>query len=479
MRAPPTRVWSWRHDVARARLARPEILALAAVRHRRGNANAYARRDQARRQRKSLSAARRRRARGERQPLSRAAAGASKSGAGGAVRSRAENIVVTRGADDAIDMLVRTFCRPAIDAVAVCTPTFSAYAHFVQLQGARLIEAPLTARFRFRRGGVHRRAQRRGEPQARLPLHAQQSDREPSRPAADPARRRCPAGDDHRCRRSLSRLRASAEPGRRGDAAGEPRRAEDALQGVRPRRRPGRLRDRRAGADRRSQRGRCRLTRCRAHRWMRRWRRWRPRAAPSTRSGSSGSRPIASGSRRFWRGSPIVRRVRPSGGNFLFLEVEDPKALAARLRALGIRVRFRPNAAPGGVRVTIGTDAENEALLRAFGVRGRDGAGRRSEVVRDTRETAIAVAVDLDRAAPRKIDTGVPFYDHMLDQVAAHGGFSLLLSCDGDTRDRCASQHRGLRDRLRHGALARRWATSAASAASASRCRWTRPRRKC
>src|SRR5205823_13202471 len=39
----------------------------------------------------------------------------------------------------------------------------------------------------------------------------------------------------------------------------------------------------------------------------------------------------------------------------------------------------------------------------------------------------------LDRATPRKIDTGVRFYDHMLDQVAAHGGFSLLLSCDGDT----------------------------------------------
>jgi histidinol-phosphate aminotransferase/imidazoleglycerol-phosphate dehydratase/histidinol-phosphatase len=85
------------------------------------------------------------------------------------------------------------------------------------------------------------------------------------------------------------------------------------------------------------------------------------------------------------------------------------------------------------VRVTIGTEAENEALLRAFGVDVQTSPGRRSEVVRDTRETAIAVAVDLDRATPRRIDTGVPFYDHMLDQVAAHGGFSVLLSCDGDS----------------------------------------------
>jgi len=58
---------------------------------------------------------------------------------------------------------------------------------------------------------------------------------------------------------------------------------------------------------------------------------------------------------------------------------------------------------------------------------------RSSEVTRDTKETQIAIAVDLDRPNPRKIATGVPFYDHMLDQVAAHGGFSLILSCDGDT----------------------------------------------
>ena len=57
---------------------------------------------------------------------------------------------------------------------------------------------------------------------------------------------------------------------------------------------------------------------------------------------------------------------------------------------------------------------------------------RRGEVVRDTKETQIAVSVDLDAAAPRRIDTGIPFYDHMLDQVAAHGGFALTLACQGD-----------------------------------------------
>jgi histidinol-phosphate aminotransferase/imidazoleglycerol-phosphate dehydratase/histidinol-phosphatase len=127
-----------------------------------------------------------------------------------------------------------------------------------------------------------------------------------------------------------------------------------------------------------------------------------------------------------------VRSVREGGGNFLFLEVDDPQQLAARLQALGIRVRWRPNAAPGGLRLTIGTEAENDAALSALQVELRGKANRRADIVRDTKETRIGVAVDLDRPAPRQVDTGVPFYDHMLDQVAAHGGFSLLLSCDGD-----------------------------------------------
>jgi imidazoleglycerol phosphate dehydratase HisB len=52
--------------------------------------------------------------------------------------------------------------------------------------------------------------------------------------------------------------------------------------------------------------------------------------------------------------------------------------------------------------------------------------------VRDTKETRIVCAVDLDTAAPVAIETGVGFFDHMIEQVAAHGGFSLRLSCAGD-----------------------------------------------
>jgi imidazoleglycerol-phosphate dehydratase/histidinol-phosphatase len=57
---------------------------------------------------------------------------------------------------------------------------------------------------------------------------------------------------------------------------------------------------------------------------------------------------------------------------------------------------------------------------------------RRGEITRKTRETDISVAVDLDRESPVQISTGIGFFDHMLEQIAKHGGFSLSLSCDGD-----------------------------------------------
>jgi imidazoleglycerol phosphate dehydratase HisB len=59
-------------------------------------------------------------------------------------------------------------------------------------------------------------------------------------------------------------------------------------------------------------------------------------------------------------------------------------------------------------------------------------AGRVAQVVRKTKETAIEVEVRLDEEAPIRIATGIGFFDHMLEQVAKHGGFSLQLSCSGD-----------------------------------------------
>ncbi len=62
------------------------------------------------------------------------------------------------------------------------------------------------------------------------------------------------------------------------------------------------------------------------------------------------------------------------------------------------------------------------------------GAARRAHVRRKTKETEVAVDVDLSREGPCRIATGLGFFDHMLEQIAKHGGFALQLSCVGDLR---------------------------------------------
>jgi histidinol-phosphate aminotransferase/imidazoleglycerol-phosphate dehydratase/histidinol-phosphatase len=342
-----------------------------------------------------------------------------------------ESLLLTRGGDDAIDILVRAYCRPAVDAVAVCLPTFSAYAHFATLQGARVIEARLDEDFDFGAGALLKAV---GEERS-LKLVFVCSPNNPTGNVVDGAEvlRVAEALPETIVVIDEAYLEFSDVPSLAAEASRRPN-----LVVLKTLSKAYGLAGARVGAligD-----GEVLAVAARA---------LPPYPLPSLAVEAAVS--ALAPSRRavheeriarikderdrlspLLASSPLVRKVRSSGGNFLFLEVEDPDALAARLRSLGIRARFRPNAAPGGVRLTIGTEAENEAALRAFGVASDAQPGRRAQFVRDTKETQIAVAVDLDRALPRKIQTGVPFFDHMLDQVAAHGGFSLLLSCQGD-----------------------------------------------
>ncbi len=60
-------------------------------------------------------------------------------------------------------------------------------------------------------------------------------------------------------------------------------------------------------------------------------------------------------------------------------------------------------------------------------------ADRKATVERKTLETAIKVGLELDGEGHSRFDTGVPFLEHMLDQISRHGLFNLDIACQGDT----------------------------------------------
>ena len=70
--------------------------------------------------------------------------------------------------------------------------------------------------------------------------------------------------------------------------------------------------------------------------------------------------------------------------------------------------------------------------LRRAGA-SRAGAGRRSATLkRATRETSVSVRIDLDGSGEAAISTGLPFFDHMLGQLARHGLMELEVQAEGD-----------------------------------------------
>lgn len=57
---------------------------------------------------------------------------------------------------------------------------------------------------------------------------------------------------------------------------------------------------------------------------------------------------------------------------------------------------------------------------------------RRADVVRNTKETQITASVNLDGTGQGQLNTGMPFIDHMLDQIVRHGLIDINITCTGD-----------------------------------------------
>jgi len=104
------------------------------------------------------------------------------------------------------------------------------------------------------------------------------------------------------------------------------------------------------------------------------------------------------------------------------LDLDDSWVIGDRLTDL----QLAENMGIGGIRCGPDGDTWDEIAHRLCT------RPRRAGVERNTNETQIRVEVDLDTCGGNEISTGIGFFDHMLDQVAAHGNFSLLLNCKGD-----------------------------------------------
>ena len=133
---------------------------------------------------------------------------------------------------------------------------------------------------------------------------------------------------------------------------------------------------------------------------------------------------------------PRVRKVWPSDANFLLVEVDDARGMYSELldKQVIVRDRSKVSGCAGCLRITVGTEAENDKVLAVIGGLQPESIVERraANVVRKTRETEIEVRVDLDAKGTDGIDTGLKFLDHMLDQIVHHAGIYLTVKAKGD-----------------------------------------------
>jgi imidazoleglycerol phosphate dehydratase HisB len=123
-----------------------------------------------------------------------------------------------------------------------------------------------------------------------------------------------------------------------------------------------------------------------------------------------------------------------SNANFLFVPVEDGRALGESLLRQGLVVRSYE----GGIRITIRDQVDDDVIVETLArVLDRPAPvaaapGRRVRHLRATAETRITVRLGLDGASRVSVQTGAGIYDHFLEQLAFHAGLDLVVEAAGD-----------------------------------------------
>ncbi len=153
-----------------------------------------------------------------------------------------------------------------------------------------------------------------------------------------------------------------------------------------------------------------------------------------------------------FKGLDGVRKVFASDANFFLIQVDEPEQLYDYLINKGVIVRNRSHEVrcAGCLRVSVGTEAQNQYLLDGvkdfFNKATQTGPSgqwssiadwlvipqRKATKSRTTKETNIQVTINLDGNAKADINTGLGFFDHMLEQISRHSGCDLSISVKGD-----------------------------------------------
>lgn len=146
----------------------------------------------------------------------------------------------------------------------------------------------------------------------------------------------------------------------------------------------------------------------------------------------------------------FVQKVYPSQANFLLVKFDDGKKIYDYLAENGIVVRDRSSmyGCKNSLRITIGTPQENLELINTLrkldNLPGTDAdfladnlskqtaPERKAKIHRKTSETDIEVILDLDCIKISGIQTGIGFFDHMLEQIARHANIGLNIKAMGD-----------------------------------------------
>ncbi|PHS40510.1 MAG: hypothetical protein COA91_03740 [Robiginitomaculum sp.] len=342
-------------------------------------------------------------------------------------------IMIGRGADEAIEVLLRTFCESGQDCILVCPPTFGYFATCAAIQGAGVVVAPLRADFSYD-GDLMKVKMRQAGPSLKMAFLC--SPNNPTGNVVDPkiveelcvdfpqtlivideAYAEFSAQDSFADRlsefpnrvvlRTLSKAYALAGV-RAGVAIADERIIELMLKVLPPYPIP------------------------------------RPVEQAVMAALTPAAMPVHAARLKLWKSersrmadalkaSPFVNKIYPSEANFLLLDINEDAKLLRALAKYQVKIRDFRKSLPGKMRLSIGRPEENDIALAAFGVEIKPQRPQRiGEAHRKTKETDIAVRVNLDDASGTQINTGIGFYDHMLGSMAKHGGFGLVLTCEGD-----------------------------------------------